>query len=180
MVGKVVDDGCGHYIYKEAHKSGISVDKYEYRKVNTGVKCNEDIGHTEVAPCQIIYLFDDDIRKNLGAVDASAVSKDQRKPCAKDRSAENDRNEMLDIKFKGDHLEHFKAGRIERGAHDSLYTECFSEDKRARDDEGRKHNRDAHGKIKTAQLVDDDGDTGGAVIDGIIGYQYADDGKARH
>lgn len=72
-------------------------------------------------------FFYNNIGKDLRAVNTAAISKDQGKSHAKDRTAESHYNKMLRIKFKGNFFKVRQAYSIDNKTHKCFRKEVFAD-----------------------------------------------------
>lgn len=75
----------------------------------------------------IVDFFYNNISKDLRAVNTAAISKDQGKSHAKDRTAESHCNKMLRIKFKGNFFKVRQAYSIDNKTHECFRKEVFAD-----------------------------------------------------
>ena len=77
MIREVVDYRSRDDVDKKAQKSRVAVDQDEDRDIYEYIECYQYIGHAVVLAGLVRQLADDDVREDLGAVDAAAGSQDE-------------------------------------------------------------------------------------------------------
>ena len=126
----------------------------------------------------IVDFFYNNIGKDLRAVNTAAISKDQGKSHAKDRTAESHCNKMLRIKFKGNFFKVRQAYSIDNKTHKCFRKEVFADQNDPGNKKRKKNKQYTKRQIIPGQLAYDNGDSGSSVINGIIGKQDTGNRKA--
>ena len=126
----------------------------------------------------VIDMFYNDIGKNLGTVNTSAITQNKSQAYAKNHTAECNCKEVLSIKFKGDFFEIGKTKGIYNKTNKSFSKKMSSEKNNSRGKKWKKDDKNTQGQIITGKLAYDNCNTRSSVVNCIIGKQNTGNRKA--